>query len=244
MKIIDTIKQEWGNLQQNSNKNMIFSLFFAIFILFLYCYFGTYSFFENTFDVADKDFWKIIYHNCMSFVLFFGLGTLFIKFFMKKKLSDFGFQRSKNKKFTQIILLLGLIILPLLGLSCVLDKGMSSTYPLVDFNTYGQWWQIGLYFLSYLLYYIGWETLFRGILYFGCEEKCGVLGAILITTLISALIHTSIAGFGKPMIETLSAIPAGLIFGYFAYKTRSIYTSLYCHILIGFFTDIFIFLIV
>ena len=85
--------------------------------------------------------------------------------------------------------------------------------------------------------------MFRGIALHGTKDKSSILGAILLTTLISSLIHTSIAGFGKPLIETLSAIPAGLIFGYISYKTESIYYSLYLHALIGFLTDIFIFII-
>ena len=98
--------------------------------------------------------------------------------------------------------------------------------------------------LAYILYYIGWEFLFRGLGLFSLT-KGGInpLSAILITTLISALIHTSIAGFGKPMIETLSAIFAGGIFGYITYKTKSIYYSLYMHALVGIFTDVFIYLL-
>ena len=70
----------------------------------------------------------------------------------------------------------------------------------------------------------------------------GVVAAILFTTMISALIHTSIASMGKPMIETLSAIPAGIIFGYIAYKTRSMIPPLIIHTLIGFSTDFFNFI--
>ena len=244
MSFKEKFKNEINNLKENSNKNLILSLVFATVVLFLYCYFGSYSFFEKVFpNLENVEFYKIIYHNLMAFVLFFGLGTLFVKFVMKQKLSEFGLGL-KNKKFFLIAGAISLVVFPLLGMSTVLDPEMVSTYPLVDFVVYGQWYNILLYFVSYLLYYVGWEFLFRGILFFGSKEKCGVLGAILLTTLISALIHTSIAGFGKPMIETLSAIPAGLIFGYFAHKTDSIYLSLLCHVLIGFFTDIFIFVLI
>ena len=147
-----------------------------------------------------------------------------------------------NGKLILKICLIALPIALLCGLSAVLDKDMSVTYPLVNLGTY-QIHYIVVYFVSYFLYYVGWEFLFRGMLYFTGENKCGALISILITTLISALIHTSIGGFGKPMIETLSAIPAGLIFGYMAHKTRSIYPSLFAHIIVGFSTDIFIFLL-
>ena len=239
-----TIKEEINNLSVNADKKMNLSIVFACIILFIYCYFGSFSFFERTFsEINDLEFWKIIYHNAMAFVLFFGVGILFVKFILKQKLTYLSFN-TKNKKFFLIVFLIALVVIPLLALSTTLDAEMITTYPLVNFKLYNEWWQILIYFVSYFLYYVGWEFLFRGIILHNIVDKCGILGAILITTIISALIHTSIGAFGKPMIETLSAIPAGLIFGYMAYKTDNIYLSLICHTLIGFLTDIFIFLII
>ena len=156
---------------------------------------------------------------------------------------NFGIGVGKAKLGLKI----GLIATPiaiLCGLTTIADGQMVATYPLVDFAVYGEWYYILIYFLSYFLYYLGWEYLFRGLILNSCKEKCGVVASLLITTLISALIHTSIGAFGKPMIETLSAIPAGLIFGYITYKTNSIYCGLFLHMLVGFSTDILIFLIV
>lgn len=242
MKINKTIiKDEFDNLNKNSSKQFNLALIFACVILFLYCYFGSFSFFEKTFpNVQNLAFWKIIYHNLMSFVLFFGLGVVYTRFIIKNSPAEFGL-KLENKKFAMWTILIAIPICILIGLTTILDAGMKSTYPLIDFNIYSQWYFILPYFISYLLYYIGWEYLFRGLLLNSAEPKCGAMGAILITTLISSLIHTSIAGFGKPMVETLSAIPAGLIFGYIAIKTKSIYPTLIIHTLIGFSTDIFIF---
>lgn len=237
------IKNEVERLKTNTDKNFNLSVIFVTLILFVYCYFGSFSFFENTFHVEDIDYWKIIYHNMMPFVLFFLLGMIYTRCIMKVRLKDIGL-RLGDWKLGLKLMGLATIIVPLCALSTLLDKSMVATYPLVDFHTYSSWWQIGLYFLSYIMYYIGWEYLFRGILLSGTREKIGIIGAILLTTLISSLIHTSIAGFGKPMIETLSAIPAGLIFGYITDKTNSIYYSLYIHALVGILTDLFIFLIV
>lgn len=237
------IKEEYNSLKENTDKKFNLSIIFLTLALFVYCYFGSFSFFEKTFNVRDLDYWKMIYHNMMPFFLFFIIGMIYTKFVIKSAPKEFGLRKG-NYKFGLSIIGLATLIVPLLALSTVLDKGMSSTYPLIDFNTYSSWWQIGLYFLSYIMYYIGWEYLFRGIGLFGTREKLGPLGAILFTTLISSLIHTSIAGFGKPMIETLSAIPAGLIFGYITNKSESQFYSLYTHALVGILTDIFIFLIV
>ena len=243
MKIKEFVKNEYENLKKDNNKNFSLALLFATIILFVYCYFGSFSFFEKTFpNINNVEYWKIIYHNLMAFVLFFGIGTLFTKLVLKEELSNFGITTKGNGKLILKICLIALPIAMICGLSCVLDSGMTLNYPLINFSNYPVHYII-VYFVSYFLYYVGWEFLFRGILYFAGEVKCGALTSILITTLISALIHTSIGGFGKPMIETLSAIPAGLIFGYMAYKTRSIYPSLFAHIIVGFSTDIFIFLL-
>lgn len=243
MKIKEVFNNEKQYLKNGADKNFSLSLLFVTIILFVYCYFGSYSFFEKTFpNLQNLDYFKIIYHNIMAFVLFFGLGTIFTKFVLKQNLRDFGLQKG-NYKLGIKLCLIAIPVCAICGLSCVLDADMTAMYPLINFSSYS-WWQIIIYFASYFLYYVGWEYLFRGILYFCSEQKCGVLGAILVTTLISSLIHTSIAGFGKPMIETLSAIPAGLIFGYVASKTRSINYSLFMHVLVGFCTDIFIFLLV
>lgn len=235
------IKEEINKLKNNSDKKCNYAILFATIIIFTYCYFGSFSFFEKTFQCNNLEYWKIIYHNFMAFVLFFVLGIIFTKTILKTKPNENGLKFS-NKKFGFITIGIATLIVPLVALSTLLDKGMTNTYPMINFSLY-TWWQIALYFLSYIAYYIGWEYLFRGILLTNTKDKVGILGAILITTMISSLIHTCIADFGKPMIETLSAIPAGLIFGYITHKTDSIYYSLYIHALIGILTDIFIFLI-
>ncbi|MBO7528072.1 MAG: CPBP family intramembrane metalloprotease [Clostridia bacterium] len=237
------IHNEWKNINQNSDRVFNLALIFVCIILFVYCYLGSFSFFEKAFyNVVNLQYVKIIYHNMMSFVLFFVIGLIYTKFVIKSNPSDFGL-KLENKKLGIILVLIAIPICALCGLSCVLDEGMKATYPLIDFNIYSSWYFIVAYFTSYFLYYIGWEYLFRGLLLNSSEKKLGAVGAILLSTLISALIHTSIAGFGKPMIETLSAIPAGLIFGYIAHKTKSIYPTLLIHFFVGFFTDLFIFLI-
>ena len=240
----DKIKNFFNNLKENSNMKMVYALLFATVILFVYFYFGSYSAFEKFFpNLQNLDFWKVIYHNCMAFVLFFGLGFVFSKFVLKNNVEQMGLKKG-NYKLGLILCGIASIIVPLLALSTVLSPEMCETYPMINFATFGNWYYILSYFVSYFLYYVGWEFLFRSVILFSCEEKCGVLGAIVISTLVSALIHSSIAGFGKPMVETLSAIPAGLIFGYITSKTKSIYYSLYIHMLVGFLTDMFIVLLV
>ena len=75
------IKKEFNDLTQNSDKKLVKSILFLTIILFVYCYFGSFSFFETTFaSCANLNYWKIIYHNCMAFVLFFVFLGLIISF--------------------------------------------------------------------------------------------------------------------------------------------------------------------
>lgn len=236
----EKIKNLWKEIFDRESAKFYIMLAFVSIILFVYCYFGTQDFFAKTFsEVENLAYFKVIYHNVMAFVLFFGVGSLVFFGFLKYKPKMLGLGLGE-KKLGGIILLIGIFVCALCGLSTVLDKEMVATYPLIGkFSNY-EWQYILIYFVSYALYYVGWEFLFRGIMQNISMEKTSKLGAILITTMISALIHTSIGGFGKPMIETASALAAGLIFGYVAFKTKSIWYSFGLHMFVGFATDLFI----
>jgi len=238
----DKIKKEVKNLFVDSNKTFLLSLVFVTVALFIFCYFGSASFFEITFASANNvGFWKIIYHNVMAFIIFFVMGTIFTKFVLKQNLTEFGLG-FKHKKLSLWLVLISIPVAFLCGIMAITSAEMIAQYPLINLNVYNSFVHILLYYGSYFLYYLGWEYLFRGMFLNASKQKVGTAEAILITTLISALIHTSIAGFGKPMIETLSAIPAGLIFGYIAHKTKSIYPTLFIHFFIGVANDLCIYL--
>lgn len=108
---------------------------------------------------------------------------------------------------------------------------------------------------AYLVfYYLPWEFFFRGLLIFpfvravasirassGLSEGdavadpafCMALGlAVFSQTIASTMLH-----FGHPLTELVSAIPAGLAFGWLAYRTKSILPGLILHALVGFGTD-------
>ena len=54
-----------------------------------------------------------------------------------------------------------------------------------------------------LVYYVAWELLFRGVLLFGLEKRLGFAGANIVQTALSTVAH-----FGRPLPETLAAIPS------------------------------------
>jgi membrane protease YdiL (CAAX protease family) len=73
------------------------------------------------------------------------------------------------------------------------------------------------------LYYFAWEFLFRGYMLFGLEKSIGK-SAIFVQVIPFVLRH-----LGKPLLETLFCIPGGAVFGYVAYRTRSVLPCFVIH---------------
>lgn len=78
--------------------------------------------------------------------------------------------------------------------------------------------------LNTALYMFAWEFLFRGYMLFGLERSIGK-SAVFVQTIPFVLLH-----LGKPFLETLLCIPGGFIFGYVAYRTRSVLPCFVVHV--------------
>jgi membrane protease YdiL (CAAX protease family) len=86
-----------------------------------------------------------------------------------------------------------------------------------------------LYETSYLFfYYLSWEFLFRGILFFPLVATAGLIPALTVQTIISTVYH-----FGHPDTEILAALGGGLIFGLIAYTTGSFLYPVVIHAAVG-----------
>jgi membrane protease YdiL (CAAX protease family) len=88
---------------------------------------------------------------------------------------------------------------------------------------------------SAFLYYGAWEVLFRGVLLFGLRDRLGERGAIALQTALSVTAH-----FGRPLDETAAALPAGILFGWIALRTRSVWPIAIVHWTLGTATDWFL----
>jgi membrane protease YdiL (CAAX protease family) len=87
---------------------------------------------------------------------------------------------------------------------------------------------------TYALYYLAYEFFYRGFLQRGLEPLLGRHGALWLQTVASTMLH-----FGKPLVEALAALPAGLIFGLVALRTRSVLYVFVIHLALGVATDFF-----
>ncbi|MBM4372159.1 MAG: CPBP family intramembrane metalloprotease, partial [Deltaproteobacteria bacterium] len=101
--------------------------------------------------------------------------------------------------------------------------GLCGLYPLSSLAAAGG---VGLlaWEAAYLVYYIAWEGLFRGVVQLGLGERWGFAPAAALQTALSALLHA-----GHPEAETLAACLAGPLLGWLAWRVRSIWPGVLIH---------------
>jgi len=212
-------------------------LFIVPVMLTIWVYFGKKynceSFFPQLSQRWNADFYYTIYEYMAAFLLMFLIPFLAIKYGFKARLKDLGFRVGDARFGMRFVL----IAAPLFLLSAYLgsaDPVMQAEYPLA--KSIMQHAPLFIIIeIFYLIYYVSWEFLFRGFMIFGLEKRLGAAVAILIQTIPSAIVH-----IGKPVSESFAAIFAGILFGFLAYRTRSILYPLILHAVIGIGTDLFI----
>ena len=84
-------------------------------------------------------------------------------------------------------------------------------------------WVFLLYAVAALLFFFSGESFWRGYLLFGTERELGPISIFLMVN-IYAFGH-----FGKPLLETLGAVGAGLVLGMLALQHRTFYAGVLCH---------------
>lgn len=207
-------------------------------LLSLYYYFGYGTFLKQTFPFFTTEHYGDVYAYMSQFAIFFALMFIipaaYLKFKMNADFKDFGMGLGNVKAGLKLLAICIPIIVVVLYFGTD-SPDVRTEYPLAK-SLHTQREMIIWYHLAYvLLYYVAWEFFFRGFLLFGMKDRFGVLNAILIQTVSSCLIH-----LGKPAAETIGAIFIGILFGIFAYRTRSIWYVLILHVIMGLSTDLYI----
>lgn len=225
-------------IQERDQESALILLVVPI-LLTLWVYYGKQADFTQLFKGLqgrwNLDFYSTIYEYITAFLLMFWIPFFILKMIFKKKLRDFGFGIGDARYGLRFMA----IAFPFLVWAVYVGSsqaGIQSEYPLSKSSME----HLHLFIIVevfYLVYYIGWEFLFRGFMLFGLEKRFGALSAILIQTIPSAIVH-----IGKPASESFGAIFAGLVFGYLAIRTRSILYPLILHAIVGLGTDIFVIL--
>jgi uncharacterized protein len=112
------------------------------------------------------------------------------------------------------------------------DPQIRDFYPVPGNDIGNSAWQMAIWFAAYLMFYIAFEYFYRGFL-LGGFAHLGMQKAIAIQALFCIVFHV-----GKPWIEVLGCIPASLVLGWLAWRTRSIWYSVAIHYLVGISNDL------
>ncbi len=126
------------------------------------------------------------------------------------------------------------VAVPLMALGSG-DPGLQATYPWAGAWVGRSWGTLATWVALYALYYLAFEFFYRGVLQNVVAEAWGDSQGIWLQTVASTLVH-----LGKPMTEVLAAVPAGLLFGVVAARSRSILPSFLVHLVIGVSIDVFV----
>lgn len=207
-------------------------------MLTLVQYFGTINFFQKNIlpSIANKlnPFYFYLYPYIFwflgQFLFFFIIPALIIKLFFKEKLINYGL-RFNFKYPGWLAFIFYLIMLPLI-IWISYSPDFQRTYPF--YSMAGRSLKDFLWFESfYMLQFFACEFFFRGYFLFSLRQKFSEIESILIMTIPYCMIH-----FGKPFPETISSIIAGIVLGWLALRTKSIYPGLFLHCAVALTLDI------
>jgi membrane protease YdiL (CAAX protease family) len=88
--------------------------------------------------------------------------------------------------------------------------------------------------ITWIIYLIGYESLFRGLLLFTFKEWLGASIAVSVNVCIYALVHIP-----KGVKEAIGAIPLGILLCWITLKTGNIWSAVMIHIVLALSNDYF-----
>ncbi len=171
-------------------------------------------------------------HFLASFILLAAIPVLVGRWVCGLRLREMGLGLGDWRQGL-IWLAVGVPIALFAGWTAGGQPGMRAVYPL-DPGIMENQSRFAVYAAAAFLYYGSWEILFRGVLLFGLANRVGAVNANGIQTALSVTAH-----FGRSIMETVSAVPGGFIFGFVTLRLRSLWYIAIIHWTLGMSTEWF-----
>lgn len=151
----------------------------------------------------------------------------------KFELSKLGISLGDIRFGVASIFIASIVSIPILFFAAK-SLAIQLTYPWV-----GEWageslTQLLYWVLLYALYYASYEFFYRSFILKAGERFFSSQKTMFLQVAFSVMIHV-----GKPLPETIAAIPAGFFFGWLALRSKSILYPILLHLVIGVSTDVF-----
>lgn len=167
-----------------------------------------------------------------GFICLLGVPLLFASDYIVQQLAKVGFSIEQLVFSLQVWLGASLMAVIVSFRRAKAADNMAQ-YPQIRFRPWNKRIMV-LSSLSWLLYLFAYEFLFRGWLLFGCIDQFGYIEAVGINVILYSLAHIH-----KGRVETIGAIPLGVLFCVFTIWTGSIWTAFLVHCSIAISTEWF-----
>lgn len=154
---------------------------------------------------------------------------LIVKFVLRENLSDYGLTLG-NRLFTIRSFCLAAPLFVLAGYIGAQSVEMQQAFPIN--KQLGKSTSVWLHAVTFFTFYVGWEFHFRGYLQFGLADRFGRVNSVLIAVMASSVVHV-----GQPASESFGAIFGGIVWGWLAYRTNSIWSGMLQHFVLGMVVD-------
>ena len=157
--------------------------------------------------------------------------ALVIKLLFRQRLSDYGAKLRGMFTCAWAYLLMAVVMLPGVWFASTRENFLE-TYPFYRLaDNEPLWPRFLIWELCYAIQFVSLEFFFRGFLLHGTRRRLGAY-SIYAMMVPYCMIH-----FGKPPLETLGAIAAGIVLGFMSLKTRSIWMGAALHICVAWSMD-------
>lgn len=222
------LKNEWPRARSaflSVDKQAAFVLLATALLVILQMQFGDRGFFRTTIapalDLEGRGLHSWVWWFGMQGVLGFIVPVVLLKAGFKLSWKEMGLGVGDAKFASKVALLY--VPLVIVGTWFLSDSNLfQAKYP--HFSPAGTDWSVFLIYESFfLLYWIGWEYLWRGFVLFGTARSFGVM-AIFIQAMPFAIMH-----FDKPLIEALLSIVGGVALGALVWRAKSFWIAVPIH---------------
>jgi membrane protease YdiL (CAAX protease family) len=172
--------------------------------------------------MVDETVFHAVFFRLSGFILF-GPVTLFI--FKQIYGAEFDFMTMPEEYFNEICLwVLSLTLFVIFIAYLNVKNTKKNPYPHFKIDKWTNSYQM-LSYVSWALYLLGYEFMFRGVLLFGTVEEIGYYPAIILNVVLYAFVHIP-----KGRKEVLGCFLMGPILCFLALKTQSIVIPIIVHI--------------
>ncbi len=215
----------------------VFVLVASTFILILFHENGNSQFFRSHLagyfgPARFGSLYPAFYWYGCSFIMLGLIPLLLGRFALKRPWGEWGIGLGDWRFGLKASLGMFLLFLPILIMASD-SPSFQAKYPLFHGATKTVWHFV-LHEAAYAVYFIGWEFVYRGFMLFGLKSRLGYY-AVFVQTIPFAIMH-----FGKPQLETLAAVFAGIILGYLALRARSFWYGWLLHALVAISNDLLV----